>query len=189
MRAGRQQLRPTTGRGAFGKVAERTAYESEELPAYEQREHCGVDQGLGHCVVAARDLIHSVAGLELLEDQLDLPPCAVGVSDLLGREHLAGNVRHVAVILVRVLVEYGDEAESLSIARALSCVLAVLERRFDLDVEYLTLKTTEDVLELSSLERDRVSSNSTMSLDDRRARVLLQARQEVALLRLMQLKS
>ena len=112
LRVGREQLRPSSRRSSFGEVAERTAYRSEEFAAHEQREYRGVDQRLDNRLAAARELVHSVSCLQLLEDQFDLPACAVGVADLLGCEHVDRDVRHVAMVLVRVLVENSDKSEA-----------------------------------------------------------------------------
>ena len=110
--------------------------EVEQYAAHYQRNQRRQDQCFHGNRVARRDLVEVVRGLEFLEQQFDFPPRSIQLGDVGGAVLRYGKVRHVQVVLLRVVVPDPDDVErpSRTAARAVVCTTA--ERYFGTDIAH-----------------------------------------------------
>lgn len=121
-------------------------------------------------------------GLQGAEKQFDLPSQTVGNGHLTRRQLLAADIRNIEMILARLFVPNADHADVTGDRAARPSILAKFGLQGNRDVDRLSLKTVEDVLELVAFQVDRAPSMRLVRADDRRMGVGCDSADEIVAL-------
>ena len=90
---------------------------------------------------ASRQLVEPVVSFQFFEDELDLPACRVGVSDMLCVERVRVDVDEVEPVFIALGEPDGEKAQTAPSGAPDGAIHATLKRHLDFDVEDVSLQT------------------------------------------------
>src|SRR5450432_3998228 len=149
--------------------------QSMKPPADGQGEQGCVQEALGNVPAAAAEIVDSVLGLELAEQQLDLPTGGVDGRDVLEAELLSWNIGQVEVVAMCRWVPYPDDSHRHRMMAPLGTMSLVVECA--VEVDRLAVQASHHILQLLA---DEALVLGTSRGNDERIGVLLEPTQEKA---------
>jgi len=141
---GGEDRAPSTLRNVSLSYGQIPLHGVQQASAPQQRDHRGVQQRLDDVSLTTGHLLQGVAGLHLLEEQIDLPARAVHEGHLPNRQSLGRDVGDVKIVAAGPSVSHHHQAQSTTGSRACAQVTPAPEGHLHLGVQLVSAQPVDD---------------------------------------------